>query len=111
MAVSVDGRAVRALALAPIGVLPAHNKRGIGTALIREGHALAQRHGWQAVIVLGDPAYYGRFGYRRETVAHIASPYAGAYLMGLELESGALAGTSGDMTYAPPFAALEHHGS
>jgi len=51
---------VPALALGPVAVLPAFQKQGYGSAVIRE--ALAHRDD-QLVIVLGDPAYYGRFGF------------------------------------------------
>jgi len=49
-----------ALALGPVGVLPASQKQGYGSAVIRD--ALAGRDD-QLVVVLGDPAYYGRFGF------------------------------------------------
>ena len=52
----------RAAALAPVGVVPAH-RRGHRIGLIREGlHRLAEA-GEDLVLVLGDPAYYGRFGF------------------------------------------------
>lgn len=66
-----------ALALAPVAVHPALHRRGIGAALIRA--AIAARPG-HAIVVLGDPAYYMRFGF-----APVAwnSPYAGPYLQAL----------------------------
>lgn len=103
---SVDGRDVKALALAPIAVHADHQKAGVAAALIGAGHDLARTKGWQASIVLGEPAYYGRFGYAASTAAHIDSPYAGEYLQGFELVDGALDGDSGTMTYAAPFGAL-----
>jgi len=54
------GGEVPALALGPVGVLPASQKQGYGSAVIRDG--LARRDD-QLVIVLGDPAYYRRFGF------------------------------------------------
>lgn len=95
----------RALALAPVSVLPAHQGRGIGSALIREALRLARQAGWQSVFLLGEPAYYSRFGFRRELAAGFASPYTGAYFMALELRHGALDG-GGNVIYAPAFAAL-----
>lgn len=52
-------------ALGPIAVLPAQQRAGAGTALIRSGLARCAQLGLPAVIVLGHPGYYGRFGFRR----------------------------------------------
>jgi putative acetyltransferase len=104
--VTVDGKPVRALALAPVGVRPRHQHQGLGTELIRTALGAAHALEWQAVIVVGDPDFYGRFGFKTETIAHLACSYAGPYLMGLELEADSLAGTSGSINYPPPFTAL-----
>lgn len=96
---------MRALALAPIAVHPERQGLGIGSALVREGLARAAAGGWDAVLVLGDPAYYERFGFRRETARGYGCVYAGPYLLGLEL-SGTRSG-SGEIRYPPPFAAIE----
>ena len=52
-----------ALALAPLSVAPAWQRRGIGTALIREGHRIARELGYDYSIVLGSSEYYSRAGY------------------------------------------------
>lgn len=52
-----------ALALAPLSVAPAWQRRGIGTALIREGHRIAQGLGYGYSVVLGSSEYYPRVGY------------------------------------------------
>lgn len=49
--------------LGPIAVLPEHRRRGIGTALINEGLERAAEVGFGAVVVVGDPVYYSRFGF------------------------------------------------
>ncbi len=51
------------LALAPVGVSPEFQRRGVGEALVAEGLIQAATLGFGAVAVLGDPAYYGRFGF------------------------------------------------
>ncbi len=66
---------IPALALAPVAVHPAMQGRGIGSALIRAAQEAFADH---AIIVLGDPGYYGRFGFTR---ADLASPYSGPYLL------------------------------
>lgn len=51
------------LALAPLSVLPAYQKMGIGTALINEGHRVAAELGYGYSVVLGSETYYPRTGY------------------------------------------------
>ena len=59
MQVEGDGRAFRALGLAPLAVLPGISAAGIGGGLIRKALARARRLGEELVFVLGAPAYYG----------------------------------------------------
>jgi len=81
MAVEVDGRACRSLSLAPVAVLPERQRQGIGGALTEEGLQQAAATGEEIVFVLGEPAYYSRFGFRAENTAPFASPYAGPDFM------------------------------
>lgn len=53
----------RLLGLAPMAVAPAWQRQGIGTRLVKGGLSAARDTGARAVVVLGDPAYYGRFGF------------------------------------------------
>ena len=50
------------LALAPLSVLPDHQKRGIGSALINEGNRIAKTLGYSYSVVLGTPRVYGKAG-------------------------------------------------
>ncbi|OGW37389.1 MAG: hypothetical protein A2Y97_01300 [Nitrospirae bacterium RBG_13_39_12] len=52
------------IGLAPVAVLPSHKKKGIGSELIRKGNDIALSKGYTRIFVLGDPAYYSRFGFR-----------------------------------------------
>jgi putative acetyltransferase len=97
----MDG--VRAAALAPVAVAPARQRRGTGSALIRDGLRRLREAGWEAVVVLGEPAYYARFGF--VPAPTIACPYSGPYLQGVELIPGALA-VPRTAVYAAPFARL-----
>ncbi len=54
----------RGVGLAPVAVLPKHQRRGIAAELIRRGLAECATLGYSGAVVLGDPAYYGRFGFR-----------------------------------------------
>lgn len=54
---------VTVLALAPLSVLPEYQKRGVGTALIAEGHKIAKSLGYGYSVVLGSEKYYPKHGY------------------------------------------------
>ena len=62
--ITIGGAAVDWYGLAPVSVLPAHQNAGIGSALIRDGLARIQALGAQGCVVLGEPAYYERFGFK-----------------------------------------------
>lgn len=64
------------LALAPLSVLPACQRRGIGTALIHEGHRIAQELGYGYSVVLGSERYYPRAGYVSADTFGIEPPFA-----------------------------------
>ncbi|GGK44734.1 GNAT family N-acetyltransferase [Salinarimonas ramus] len=72
----VDGpgsEAATVALLAPLAVDPARQRSRIGSALVREGLARMRARGAAHALVLGDPGYYGRFGFREET--GIAPPH------------------------------------
>lgn len=56
-------RRFKCLVLGPIAVLPEHQRKGVGKALIEEGLERAKEVGFGAVVVVGDPVYYGKFGF------------------------------------------------
>lgn len=95
----------RALALAPVAVLPARQGQGVGSALIRAGLHAARLAGWEAIFVVGDPGYYRRFGFDVEAAKGIQCAYAGEYFMVLFL--GSAHARDGAVTYPPAFAELE----
>lgn len=96
----------RALGLGPVSVVPDRQGQGVASRLIRAGLARAARDGWQGVFVLGEPAFYRRFGFDPTLAQGFASPYSGPYLMARALERS-LPATSGRIAYAPAFAGLE----
>lgn len=57
--------AVVAHGLAPMAVLPGHEKHAVGRRLVQNGLAESHSKGACMVVVLGDPGYYGRFGFER----------------------------------------------
>lgn len=95
----------RALALGPVAVAPERQRSGVGSRLIEEAHRRARGSGFDAVFVLGDPAYYGRFGYDLAAADGFESPYSGPHFMALPL-NGSLPASSGPLRHAPAFAAL-----
>lgn len=102
--VEMDGREVKAVSLAPMAVLPDYQNMGIGSALVRRGLDLLAARGFEAVIVVGHPGFYPRFGFSSELARHIASPFQGSEaFMGLELRAGSLAGSSGVCRYPAAF--------
>lgn len=98
------GETVAAAALGPVSVLPAFQHAGAGTALIQEGNARCAQLGLGAVVVLGDPAYYRRFGFSPEAAESLEAPFSGSAFMALELTPGALK-NGGRVRYAAAFGA------
>jgi putative acetyltransferase len=103
LAVTVGARAVRALALAPMAVRPDHQRQGIGSALVREGLARASALGWQAIVVLGHPWFYPRFGFSAALARKLRAPFSGDAFMAIELEAGTLDGEAGRVGYPAAF--------
>ena len=99
----VDDDAVPTLSLAPMCVHPDHQRSGIGSALVEVGLELARRREWQAVVVLGHPDYYPRFGFSAELASGLDSPFEGESFMALELVPDALDGDDGLVVYPAAF--------
>jgi putative acetyltransferase len=93
------------LGLAPVAVLPDYQRQGIGTLLIREGLKECVRSGFQAVVVLGHPDFYPRFGFVPASRKSLGCEYdvPDENFMVLELESGALQDCSGTVKYRSEF--------
>jgi predicted N-acetyltransferase YhbS len=89
------GRA--ALLLGPLAVHPDHRNRGIGSALVCRALSRARLGGYRAVLLIGDAAYYSRFGFTAEQTGGLWMPgrFEPERLLGLELRPDALAGAHG----------------
>jgi len=72
-----EGWSVKGLGLAPLGVLPAFQNLGIGTALCVAGLTKAASVGYPFVVVLGHPGYYPRFGFETASTYGIQSSFEG----------------------------------
>jgi putative acetyltransferase len=97
---------VGALALAPMAVLPDRQRRGVGSALVREGLRACTERGQQIVVVVGHPDFYPRFGASARLAERLAAPFSGPAFMAWELVPGALEGVEGEVRYPPPFGEL-----
>jgi putative acetyltransferase len=99
------GLAPRGAGLAPLAVRPALQSRGIGSTLMRAAIAGAREAGYGFMVLLGDPTYYRRFGFRTAATLGLACEFDAPEeaFMALELAPGALAGASGVVRYEPEF--------
>jgi putative acetyltransferase len=103
MSIETSNGPVSAAALAPVAVLPDHQRRGIAEQLIRHGLDLLRARGEQIVIVLGHPGYYSRFGFSTEKARFLESPFPPEAFMALEIGAGALEGIRGKVRYPDAF--------
>lgn len=107
MQVTVAGKAIPAVALAPVAVAAGHRRHGVAEALIRAGLDRLEDEGVVLCFVLGDPAFYARFGFDADYARNFASPYAGDYFMALPLQGGLMpCGVREEARHAPAFALL-----
>ena len=100
--VAVPG--VPVLGLGPLSVRPDRQRRGIGTALVHAVLGAADALGEPLVALLGDPGYYGRFGFRPSADYRVTPPDPGwdAYFQ-VRVLSGYDAAVHGTFSYAGPF--------
>ena len=88
-----DGGSRAALLLGPIAVEPRLKGVGIGRALVRASLAMARTRGHRLVLLVGDAAYYGQFGFVPAAPLGFVMPQEQPHrLQALELRSGAFAG-------------------
>jgi putative acetyltransferase len=99
---------VRIMALGPMSVLPDCQRAGIGAALVRAGLEACRQQGAQAVVVLGHPPFYPRFGFAPASKYGIHCEYdvPDEVFMALELEANALGGPGGTLRYHETFEEL-----
>ncbi|MBI1256505.1 MAG: GNAT family N-acetyltransferase [Chloroflexi bacterium] len=59
------GQNVDVVNLSPLAVAPEHQRKGVGSALVTEGHRIAEAKGYPLSFLIGHPSYYPRFGYQQ----------------------------------------------
>lgn len=93
--------------LAPISVAEAYRRQGIAADLVRAGLDACRAAGLGWSVVLGEPAYYSRFGFRPAPAFGLTDEYGGGEAFQVvELIDGALPAGAGLVRYAPEFASL-----
>jgi putative acetyltransferase len=99
---------MRIMGLAPLAVAPEHQRKGIGSALVRVGLEQCHQLDFGAVVVLGHPAYYPRFGFSAAKRFGIGCEYAASEeaFMIVALQPGFLNGVSGKVKYHAAFSKL-----
>lgn len=96
------------LGLAPLAVHPNYQKRGTGSKLVRRSLELALARGYDAVFVLGDPAFFTRFGFARLDDWSLYCDYdvPPQNFMAVPLKPHGLDGSGGLVSYSPVFKEL-----
>ena len=93
--------------LGPIAVAAPRRRQGVAAELVRAGLAACRDAGFDWVVVLGDPRYYGRFGFRPAAEFGLSDEYRGGpAFQAIQLVEGALPINAGLVRYAPEFASL-----
>ena len=96
---------LKIMGLAPLAVAPVFQRTGIGSALVRAGLEQCRRLDCGAVVVLGHPGYYPRFGFAVAARYGVGCEYDApedAFML-IELQPGCLRGATGTVTYHPAF--------
>ena len=95
------------LGLAPLAVIPAYQRQGVGSALVRAGIEACSQLGAAWIIVLGDPAFYSRFGFEAASRYAITGEFGGgdAFQM-LILDANQLPPAGRSACYSPEFREL-----
>jgi putative acetyltransferase len=94
------------MGLAPMAVLPSHQRKGIGSRLVRHGLDHLRQSGCPFVIVLGHPEFYPRFGFEPASTYRLVSQWEGvpdAAFMVAVLDPGALPKKGGTARYRDEF--------
>lgn len=101
----LEGGTPRLLQLSPLGVLPEHQGRGHGSALVRASLDAVRARGESLLVLEGNPKYYGRFGFVRADELGLLPPPECLYDMAFQVAvlDPAVPVPQGRVVYSPPF--------
>ena len=104
----INGPRLPLMGLAPMAVVPARQRQGIGSRLVLEGLERCRRSGTAAIVVVGHATYYPRFGFVPGSRFGLGCEYdvPDDVFLVRELHDGSLRGASGTVRYHPAFAAF-----
>ncbi len=107
VSVERNGEGEIAVGLGPMAVMLEHQRRGVGSMLVREGLDRLRAAGHRVVVVLGHPEYYPRFGFERASRYGLRCEFdcPDEAFMVTELCPGALANGAATVRYRPEFRA------
>lgn len=96
-----SGGNAETLLLAPLSVILEYRNKGVGSKLINKSFELAKCMGYKSVILVGDPAYYSKFGFKKSVDFGISCSHniPEEYVLACELVAGALREKSGTIDF------------
>jgi putative acetyltransferase len=103
LTIHTPAASIPGVALAPMAVLPSHQRQGIGSALVREGIRTLRAGHERVILVLGHEHYYPRFGFSADLARGLLCRFSGPAFMALELDAGVLDGVVGEVRYPAAF--------
>ncbi|MCX2743277.1 N-acetyltransferase [Mangrovivirga sp. M17] len=100
-----EDQIIKALAMAPVCVLPKFQKKGIGEKLIKEAHIRAKEKNYPAIVLVGHEDYYPRFGYQPMSDFNLKTTFniPAKNCMAIELTQGSLSNIRGTVVYPKAF--------
>ena len=103
-----DHPELKVVGLGPMSVTPEYQRNGIGSALDKAGLEACKTEGYEAVVVLGHPSFYPKFGFQPSTEFGFKSEYdvPQEVFMALELRQNSLSEASGVISYHAEFSAV-----
>ena len=102
----VEGSKItQTMSLAPVAVLPQHQRKGVGSKLVKVSLGKAKKLGFKSVVVLGNDVYYSKFGFKPASTWGIKPSFEAPdkNFMAIELEQDALKGAAGVVYYPEEF--------
>jgi putative acetyltransferase len=99
------GSSIAAVGLGPMAVLPEHQRRGVGTSLVRRGLEECGKLAYELVVVVGHPTYYPRFGFVRASALGLRCEFEAPddAFLALPLRSAVPSRIEGLVRYLPQF--------